>query len=74
MMDAFDQLTPLELRCLALAALGRARLDIMRETDIPLDRIDGALAEATRKLKAGNLAEAVCRALRLKLIHNIQWD
>lgn len=72
MTDAFDRLTPLELRCLALAALGRTRHDMMMETDIPIDRIDGALAEATRKLKAGNLAEAICRAVRLKLIHSIQ--
>ncbi|WP_018235546.1 hypothetical protein [Ensifer sp. BR816] len=68
MTDRIDQLGPLELRCLTLAARGRARLDIMRETDIPLERIDQALEEAIRKLQANNLAEAVFRAARLDLI------
>ncbi|OAP37856.1 hypothetical protein AU381_13900 [Sinorhizobium glycinis] len=68
MKDRIDQLGPLELRCLSLAARGRTRLDIMRETDIPMERIDQALEEAMRKLKANNLAEAIIRAARLDLI------
>ncbi|NRP22804.1 hypothetical protein LPJGGPFB_06065 [Ensifer adhaerens] len=47
---------------------GRTRQDMMRETDIPLDRIDRALQDAMRKLHAGNLAEAIFRAARLDII------
>lgn len=68
MKDQMKVLEPLELRCLTLAARGRTRQDMMRETDIPLDRIDRALEDAMRKLQAGNLAEAVFRAARLDLI------
>ncbi|KSV70943.1 DNA-binding CsgD family transcriptional regulator [Ensifer sp. KUDG1] len=68
MKDQMKELEPLELRCLTLAARGRTRQDMMRETDIPLDRIDRALEDAMRKLQAGNLAEAVFRAARLDLI------
>ncbi|WP_164924485.1 transcriptional regulator [Sinorhizobium fredii] len=68
MTDRIDQLGPLELRCLSLAARGRTRLDMMRETDIPMERIDQALETAIRKLKASNLAEAVFRAARLDLL------
>lgn len=68
MKDQTPELDPLELRCLTLAARGRTRQDMMRETDIPLDRIDQALEGAMRKLQAGNLAEAVFRAARLGLI------
>lgn len=68
MKDQMSELDPLELRCLTLAARGRTRQDMMRETDIPLDRIDRALTDAMRKLQAGNLAEAVFRAARLDLI------
>ncbi len=68
MKDQMKELDPLELRCLTLAARGRTRQDMMRETDIPLDRIDRALEDAMRKLQAGNLAEAVFRAARLDLI------
>ncbi len=68
MTDRIDQLGALELRCLSLAARGRTRLDMMRETDIPMERIDQALEEAMRKLQANNLAEAVFRAARLDLI------
>ncbi|NRQ18697.1 hypothetical protein BHMPCIPO_05962 [Ensifer sesbaniae] len=68
MKDQMSELDPLELRCLTLAARGRTRQDMMRETDIPLDRIDRALTDAMRKLQASNLAEAVFRAARLDLI------
>ncbi|AUX77808.1 MULTISPECIES: hypothetical protein [Sinorhizobium] len=68
MTDRIDQLGVLELRCLSLAARGRTRLEMMRETDIPVERIDRALEEAMRKLNANNLAEAVIRAARLDLI------
>ncbi|PDT82868.1 transcriptional regulator [Sinorhizobium sp. BJ1] len=68
MTDRIDQLGPLELRCLTLAARGRTRLEMMRETDIPMERIDQALEEAMRKLQANSVAEAVFRAARLDLI------
>lgn len=68
MTDRIDQLGPLELRCLCLAARGRTRLEMVRETDIPMERIDQALETAIRKLKASNLAEAVFRAARLDLL------
>ena len=68
MPDQIDQLAPLELRCLALAARGRTRQDMMRDTDIPMERIERALEGAMRKLKANNLAEAIFRAARLDLI------
>ncbi|APG92437.1 transcriptional regulator [Sinorhizobium americanum] len=68
MTDRIDRLGALELRCLSLAARGRTRLEMMRETDIPVERIDRALEEAMRKLNANNLAEAVIRAARLELI------
>ncbi|KQU95457.1 transcriptional regulator [Ensifer sp. ENS11] len=68
MKDQMIELDPLELRCLTLAARGRTRQDMMRETDIPLDRIDRALQDAMRKLQAGNLAEAIFRAARLDII------
>lgn len=38
------------------------------ETDIPLECIDRAFQDAMRKLTAGNLAKAVCRAVRLEPI------
>ncbi len=68
MKDQMNELEPLELRCLTLAARGRTRQDMMRETDIPLDRIDRALQDAMRKMQAGNLAEAIFRAARLDII------
>ena len=68
MTDRIEQLGALELRCLSLAARGRTRLEMMRETDIPVERIDRALEDAMRKLNASNLAEAVIRAARLDLI------
>jgi DNA-binding CsgD family transcriptional regulator len=68
MPDKIDHLAPLELRCLALAAHGQTREDMMRETDIPMERIDRSLEEAMRKLRAKNLAEAIFRAARLELI------
>ncbi|MBW9065251.1 transcriptional regulator [Rhizobium herbae] len=67
-----DELRPeldaLELRCLSLAARARTREDITREADIARDRIDDAFATATKKLQAGNVAEAIFRAVRMKLI------
>ncbi|MCV9966410.1 LuxR C-terminal-related transcriptional regulator [Pararhizobium sp. BT-229] len=63
-----QELDALELRCLTLAARGRTREDIIRETDISQDRIDEAFDNAMRKLQAGNVAEAVFRAARMKLI------
>jgi DNA-binding CsgD family transcriptional regulator len=63
-----QELDALELRCLTLAARGRTREDIVRETDISQDRIDEAFDSAMRKLQAGNVAEAVFRAARMKLI------
>ncbi|WP_026616460.1 LuxR C-terminal-related transcriptional regulator [Ensifer aridi] len=68
MPDKIDELAPLEVRCLALAAHGRTRQDMVRETDISMERIDRALEEAMRKLRAKNLAEAIFRAARLELI------
>ncbi|WEX76959.1 transcriptional regulator [Sinorhizobium numidicum] len=68
MSERINELDPLELRCLTLAAHGRTREDMTRETDIPMARIDGALEDAMRKLQASNLAEAVFRAARLDLI------
>jgi DNA-binding CsgD family transcriptional regulator len=67
-----DELRPeldaLELRCLSLAARGRTREDITREADIARDRVDDAFATAMEKLQAGNVAEAIFRAVRMKLI------
>lgn len=67
-----DELRPdldaLELRCLTLAASGRTREDITRETDIAHDRVDEAFHSAMRKLQADNLAEAIFRAARMDLI------
>jgi DNA-binding NarL/FixJ family response regulator len=63
-----QELDPLELRCLSLAARGRNREDITRETDISHDRIDEAFNSAMQKLQAGNVAEAVFRAARMDLI------
>lgn len=68
MTGKYEPLTPLEARCLALAAHGRTQLDMMRETDIPMERIGRALDDAMRKLGARNLAEAICRAARKGLI------
>lgn len=62
------ELNPLELRCLSLAARGRTREDITRKADIARDRIDDAFATAMEKLQAGNVAEAVFRAVRMNLI------
>ncbi|WEZ82584.1 transcriptional regulator [Rhizobium sp. 32-5/1] len=62
------ELDPLELRCLSLAARGRTREDITRETDIPHDRIDAAFTQAMAKLQADNVAEAIFRAARMDLI------
>jgi DNA-binding CsgD family transcriptional regulator len=62
------ELDPLELRCLSLAARGRTREDITRQTDISHDKVDEAFDSAMRKLQAGNVAEAVFRAARMKLI------
>ena len=61
-------LDALELRCLALAASGRTREDITRETDITHERVDEAFHSAMRKLQAANLAEAIFRAARMDLI------
>lgn len=63
-----QELDPLELRCLSLAARGRTREDITRETDICHERIEQAFASAMDKLQAGNVAEAVFRAARMDLI------
>jgi len=63
-----QELDPLELRCLSLAARGRSREDITRETDISHDRIDEAFNTAMQKLQAGNVAEAIFRAARMDLI------
>jgi DNA-binding NarL/FixJ family response regulator len=63
-----QELDPLELRCLSLAARGRSREDITRETDISHERIDEAFDTAMRKLQAGNVAEAIFRAARMDLI------
>jgi DNA-binding NarL/FixJ family response regulator len=63
-----QELNPLELRCLSLAARGRTREDITRETDICHDRIDEAFNSAMQKLQAGNVAEAIFRAARMDLI------
>ena len=63
-----QELDPLELRCLSLAARGRSREDITRETDISHERIDEAFDAAMRKLQAGNVAEAIFRAARMDLI------
>jgi len=63
-----QELDPLELRCLSLAARGRTREDITRETDIAHDRIDEAFNSAMQKLQASNVAEAVFRAARMDLI------
>jgi len=62
------ELNPLELRCLSLAARGRTREDITRETDIAHDRIEEAFNTAMEKLRAGNVAEAIFRAARMNLI------
>ncbi len=61
-------LTALETRCLLLAACGRSRTDIVMETDLPQDRVDMAFEQAMEKLQAKNLAEAIFRAARMKLI------
>ena len=63
-----QELDPLELRCLSLAARGRTREDITRETDISHQRIDEAFSSAMQKLQAGNVAEAIFRAARMNLI------
>lgn len=63
-----EHLEPLELRCLALAAHGRTINDIVRETDIPRDRVEAAFAAAMHKLNANNPAEAIFRAARMQLI------
>ncbi|MDK1388384.1 transcriptional regulator [Sinorhizobium sp. 8-89] len=68
MAEKMNQLDALELRCLALAARGRSRQEMVCETDIPMERINRALDGAMRKLQAGNLAEAIFRAARLHLI------
>lgn len=62
------ELNPFELRCLSLAARGRTREDITRETDIARHRIDDAFAAAMEKLQAGNVADAIFRAVRMNLI------
>jgi len=62
------ELNPLELRCLSLAARGRTREDITRETDIARHRIDDAFAAAMEKLQAGNVADAIFRVVRMNLI------
>ncbi|MFB2550344.1 hypothetical protein [Ensifer soli] len=61
-------LSPLELRCLGLAAYGRTIDDIILETDLPCQRVRDAFAGAMRKLQAANLAEAIFRAARMRLI------
>jgi DNA-binding NarL/FixJ family response regulator len=66
--NLLQELDALELRCLTLAARGRTREDITRETDISHDRIDEAFVSAMRKLQADNVAEAVFRAARMDLI------
>ena len=63
-----QELDPLELRCLSLAARGRTRDDISRETDICRTKIEKAFASAMEKLQAGNVAEAIFRAARMDLI------
>ena len=63
-----QELDPLDLRCLSLAARGRTREDITRETDISHDRVDEAFDKAMEKLQASNVAEAIFRAARMKLI------
>lgn len=63
-----QELEPLERRCLSLAALGRTREDIILETDICHERIEQAFRNAMEKLQANNVAEAIFRAARLKLI------
>ncbi|WP_156383222.1 LuxR C-terminal-related transcriptional regulator [Pararhizobium sp.] len=63
-----QELDPLELRCLSLAARGRTRDDISRETDICRKKIEQAFASAMEKLQAGNVAEAIFRAARMDLI------
>ncbi|MCZ4091549.1 transcriptional regulator [Sinorhizobium psoraleae] len=67
MAEKMNQLD-LKLRCLALAACGRSRQDMVYETDIPMERINKALHGAMRKLQADNLAEAIFRAAGLELI------
>lgn len=68
MKDKMQELDPLELRCLSLAARGRTRDAITRETDISHERIDAAFNSAMEKLQASNIAEAIFRAARMKLI------
>lgn len=63
-----EELDPLEVRCLALAARGLSSENITRETDIPVDRVESALNSAMEKLRSHNLAAAIFRAARLELI------
>ena len=63
-----EELDPLEVRCLALAARGLSSENITRETDIPADRVESALKSAMEKLRTQNLAGAIFRAARLELI------
>lgn len=62
------RLSPIELRCLRLAAEGRTPRDIVLSTDLPLDQVTQALARAMEKLDARNVTGAISRAARLKLI------
>ncbi|WP_075291312.1 LuxR C-terminal-related transcriptional regulator [Pararhizobium arenae] len=66
--ELLHPLDALELRCLSLAASGRTREDITRETDISHERVDEAFQSAMRKLQADNVAEAIFRAARMDLI------
>ncbi|MDO9415135.1 transcriptional regulator [Pararhizobium sp.] len=62
------ELDPLEIRCLAMAARGLSRSEIICQTDVPHDRIEAAFVQAMEKLQAQNLAEAIFRAARMNLI------
>lgn len=66
--DDTPALTDIEKRCLELAAHGRSPAEIVRETDIAIERVTEALRSATDKLGARNVTGAVTRALRLNLI------
>lgn len=65
---AAPELSPIELRCLALAAEGRTPGQIVLETDLPLPRVAEALTSAMEKLETRNITGAVSRAALLKLI------
>ncbi|NVP55638.1 transcriptional regulator [Mycoplana rhizolycopersici] len=61
-------LSPIELRCLSLAAEGKTADQIVIETDLPLVRVSCALMQAIEKLGTRNITAAISRAALLRLI------